>query len=42
MPTINQLVRKAGKVVEYTSKSRALESSPQKKRSMYKSIYDNA
>jgi small subunit ribosomal protein S12 len=30
MPTINQLVRKGRKAVEYTSKSRALESSPQK------------
>jgi len=31
MPTINQLVRKGRKAVEYTSKSRALESSPQKR-----------
>jgi len=31
MPTINQLVRKGRKVVEIASKSRALESSPQKR-----------
>ena len=31
MPTINQLVRKGRKVVEIASKSRGLESSPQKR-----------
>mgnify|MGYP003538104850 FL=1 len=31
MPTINQLVRKGRKVVEIACKSRALESSPQKR-----------
>ncbi|MCO6461345.1 MAG: 30S ribosomal protein S12 [Saprospiraceae bacterium] len=31
MPTINQLVRKGRKAVEYTSKSRALDASPQKR-----------
>jgi len=31
MPTINQLVRKSREKVEYTSKSRALNSSPQKR-----------
>ena len=31
MPTINQLIRKGREIVEYKSKSRALQSNPQKR-----------
>jgi small subunit ribosomal protein S12 len=36
MPTINQLVRKARKKVEYKSSAPALKESPQKARRMYR------